>query len=111
MEILTLDTFSLQVADLITPFLALLIVIITGIFVKDLAIDLANGVAFKLFSPFKEGDEVILDDKRATIIRIGLTVTVFGYNDDAKGYIWRYVPNDKIGNLRLGKIISKANKI
>lgn len=111
METLTLDTFSLQMADLVTPFLALLIVIITGIFVKDLAIDLANGVAFRIFGPFKEGDEVILDGKRATVIRIGLTVTVFGYNDDAKGYIWRYVPNDKIGNLKLGKIISKTDKL
>lgn len=111
METLTLEAFSLQMSDLITPIIGLLLVIITGIFVKDLAIDLANGVAFRIFGPFKEGDEVILDAKRATVIRIGLTVTVFGYNDDEKGYIWRYVPNDKIGNLRLGKIISSSKKI
>ncbi len=107
METLTLEAFSMQISDLITPFLGLLIAIITGIFVKDLAIDLANGIAFRFFGPFKEGDEVILEGEKATIIKVGMTVTVFGCNDIEKGYIWRYVPNDKIGTLKLGKIINK----
>ena len=32
-------------------------------------------------------------------------MTVFGVYDDEKHYIWRFVPNERIGGLKLGKVI------
>jgi hypothetical protein len=55
---------------------------------------------------FNEGDKVILDGKDALIVKIGMRDTVFGVFSD-KGYTWRYVPNVKIPNLKLEKIIHK----
>jgi secreted PhoX family phosphatase len=40
-----------------------------------------------------------------------MTVTVFGCDDPDKGYIWRYVPNDRIGYLKLGKIVSSSKNM
>ena len=55
---------------------------------------------------FNESDHVILDGKPAVIVKVGITETVFGVYSDA-GYVWRYVPNTKIENLKLEKIINK----
>ena len=52
-----------------------------------------------------KGDKVILDGKDALIVKIGMRDTVFGVYSD-KGYTWRYVPNVKIPNLKLEKIIN-----
>ena len=54
---------------------------------------------------FTEGDKVLLDGKDAIIVKIGIRDTVFGVYSD-KGYTWRYVPNIKIPNLKLEKIIN-----
>jgi hypothetical protein len=54
---------------------------------------------------FNEGDKVILDGHDAIIVKIGLRDTVFGVYTD-RGYTWRYVPNVKIPNLKLEKIIN-----
>lgn len=99
---------SLQFADLIAPALGVMIVVIFGLLLKDIASDIANGLSFKFFGPFKEGDKVVLDGHSAVVVKIGMTVTVFGCNDSENGkYLWRYVPNDRIGTLSLSKIIGE----
>ena len=110
-EALDVSAFSLQVGELITPFVTMMAVVIVGLLIKDIASDVANGISFKYFGPFKEGDKVMLDGHRAVIVKIGLTTSVFGCDDPDRGYIWRYVPNDRIGMLKLGKIISSNKKI
>jgi hypothetical protein len=110
-EVLDISKFSLQVGDLITPFVTMMAVVIVGLLIKDIAGDIANGLSFKYFGPFKEGDKVMLDGHKAVIVKIGLTTSVFGCDDPDRGYIWRYVPNDRIGMLKLGKIISSNKRI
>jgi len=105
-----IENLSLQLTDLVTPFLTMMIGITIALWIKDLASDIAKGISFKYFGPFKEGDKVILDGHKAVIVKIGLTISVFGCDDDEKGYIWRYVPNDRIGMLSLGKVISTKHR-
>jgi len=107
---MTPEQLSLQLGELVTPFVVMMVVIIVGLVIKDIAGDIANGLSFKYFGPFKEGDKCVLDGHKAIIVKIGMTVTVFGCNDPEKGYIWRYVPNDRIGYLKLGKIVSTDTK-
>ena len=38
-------------------------------------------------------------------MKIGTSETVFGVYSD-RGYTWRYVPNEKIANLKLEKVIN-----
>ena len=63
------------------------------------------GLKFRMNGAFNEGDKVLLGGKDAIIVKIGLRDTVFGVYSD-KGYTWRYVPNIKIPNLKLEKIIN-----
>ena len=108
---MTPEDLGLQVSELITPFLSMMAIIIIGLVIKDIAGDIANGLSFKYFGPFKEGDKCVLDGHKAIIVKIGMTVTVFGCDDPDKGYIWRYVPNDRIGYLKLGKIVSSSKNM
>ena len=53
---------------------------------------------------FNEGDKVLLDGCEATILKIGMRQTVFGIYS-TRGYVWRYVPNERILTLKLEKVI------
>jgi hypothetical protein len=102
---------GLLVSEMVTPFIAMMLGIVVALIIKDMAGDIANGLSFKYFGPFKEGDKCVLDGHKAIIVKIGMTVTVFGCDDPDKGYIWRYVPNDRIGYLKLGKIVSSSKNM
>jgi hypothetical protein len=65
-----------------------------------------QGLKFRFNPAFNEGDEVILDGEQSIIVKIGLRETVFGCYGP-RGYTWRYVANDRIGALKLEKIINK----
>lgn len=98
--------FSQLVGDLTTPFIVMMVGLIIALWIKDLAVKIAKGLSFKMFGPFKEGDEAYIDGHKAIIVKIGLTMTVFGIQVDDK-YLWRFVPNEKINNLKLSKIIKQ----
>ena len=104
-----LSDLSLQMTDVLMPWIAVLISIMIAIWFKDWATKLAKGIAFKLNPQFKEGDKVILDGERALIVKIGMTETVFGITKTGGewdgDYIWRYVPNDRIPFLKLEKVV------
>ena len=104
-----LSDLSLQMTDVLMPWIAVLISIMIAIWFKDWATKLAKGIAFKLNPQFKEGDKVILDGERALIVKIGLTQTVFGIEKDSgqfRGdYVWRYVPNERLSYLKLEKVV------
>ena len=107
---MTPEQFSMQLSEWITPIVGMMLVVIISLLIKDIAGDIAKGISFKYFGPFKEGDKVMLDGHKAVIVKIGLTISVFGCDDPDRGYIWRYIPNDRIGSLKLGKIISSSKK-
>ena len=95
-----------ELSDLVLPWIGILISVVVFLWFKDFATNLAHGLAFKLDPHFQEGDMVYLDDSPATIVKIGVTQTIFGIVN-GRGYIWRFIPNDGIANVKLEKMISK----
>ena len=53
---------------------------------------------------------VLIDGKKAIIVKIGITQTVFGVYSPS-GYTWRYVPNERISWIKLEKIVNPDLKI
>ena len=100
-----LETQTLQLTEFILPWIGILISFIIAVWVKDIATGLAKGFKFQMNKAFNEGDKVLLEGDDAVIIKIGISETVFGVYSD-KGYIWRYVPNERIHTLKLEKIIN-----
>ena len=100
-----LETQTLQLTEFILPWVGILISLIIAVWVKDIATGLAKGLKFQMNKAFNEGDKVLLEGDDAVIIKIGISETVFGVYSD-KGYIWRYVPNERIHTLKLEKIIN-----
>ena len=96
---------SAKITQFILPWVGILLSLIIAIWVKDFATALAKGLKFKMNKSFNEGDKVILDGNEAIIVKIGISETVFGVYSD-RGYTWRYVPNEKIVNLKLERVIN-----
>jgi hypothetical protein len=95
----------MTLATLLVPWIAILISLITALWLKDFAQNLMVGMKFRFNNAFNEGDKVLLDGNDALIVKIGIRDTVFGVYSD-KGYTWRYVPNVRIPTLKLEKIIN-----
>ena len=100
----TLASLTGDLTELLLPWVAILISIVVAILFKDFATSLSKGIAFQMDKAFNEGDKVLLDGAEATILKIGMRQTVFGVYSD-RGYVWRYVPNERILNLKLEKVI------
>ena len=100
-----LDAQTAQITNFILPWIGILISLIVAIWIKDFATSLAKGFKFRMNKAFNEGDKVLLEGRDAVIIKIGISETVFGVYSE-KGYIWRYVPNERIVMLKLEKIIN-----
>ena len=100
-----LETQTAQLTEFILPWVGILISLIIAVWVKDIATGLAKGLKFQMNKAFNEGDKVLLEGNEAVIIKIGMYETVFGVYSE-KGYIWRYVPNERIVMLKLEKIIN-----
>ena len=100
------DSMGLSVAEMLVPWIAILVSISAAFWFKDFATNLMQGMKFRFNPAFNEGDSVIIDGSDAVIVKIGLRETVFGCYSD-KGYTWRYVPNDRIPAMKLEKIINK----
>ena len=100
-----METQTAQLTEFILPWVGILISLIIAVWVKDIATGLAKGLKFQMNKAFNEGDKVLLEGDDAVIIKIGISETVFGVYSD-KGYIWRYVPNERIHTLKLEKIFN-----
>ena len=100
-----IDGEALKLTELFVPWIAILLSIMIAFWLKDFAQNFLVGLKFRMNRAFNEGDKVLLDGKDAIIVKIGIRDTVFGVYSD-KGYTWRYVPNIKIPNLKLEKIIN-----
>ena len=103
-------TETMKLAHLLWPWLLILFSLVVTFWVKDLAVKIARGLSFKMNKAFNEGDEVLIDGKKAIIVKIGITQTVFGIYTTS-GYTWRYVPNERIAWIKLEKIINPDLKI
>jgi small-conductance mechanosensitive channel len=99
-----LASLSGELTELLLPWVAVLISIVVAILFKDFATSLSKGIAFQMDKAFNEGDKVLLDGYEATILKIGMRQTVFGIYSK-RGYVWRYVPNERILTLKLEKVI------
>ena len=99
-----LDEQTMQITDFLLPWIGILISLIIAIWVKDMATGMAKGLKFKMNKAFNAGDHVILDGADAIIVSIGMSETVFGIYSE-KGYLWRFVPNERIAMLKLEKVI------
>ena len=100
-----IDGEAMKLTEILVPWIAVLFSIMIAFWLKDFAQNFMIGLKFRMNSAFNEGDKVILDGNDALIVKIGMRDTVFGVYSD-KGYTWRYVPNVKIPNLKLEKIIN-----
>jgi hypothetical protein len=99
-----LTELSMSVSDMILPWIAVLISIVVTIWFKDIATNIAKGLAFKRKPGFEPGDKVYIDGEEALIISIGIQETVFEMQRDGKT-VWRYVPNTRTEYIKLEKII------
>ena len=100
-----IDGEAMKLTELLVPWIAILFSIMIAFWLKDFAQNFMIGLKFRMNTAFNEGDKVILDGHDAIIVKIGLRDTVFGVYT-YRGYTWRYVPNVKIPNLKLEKIIN-----
>jgi len=100
------DTLGIALADMIGPWIAILISISVAFWFKDFTTNLIQGMKFKMNSSFNEGDAVVLNDENAIIVKIGWGESVFGVYSK-KGYTWRFVQNDRLHLLKLEKIVNK----
>ena len=76
--------------------------------IKDFLAKLAAGISFYASPTWSVGDECLLEGKRAIISSIGLRTTVFQIRQNGE-VRWRFVPNDKIVELTLEKVVDMHN--
>ena len=100
-----LNNISIEFTELILPWVAVMISIVFFLWFKDFATGIAKGMKFKIDPHFQEGDEVWLENEPAVILKIGMTQTIFGIIN-GRGYIWRFVDNESIFEMKLEKMIS-----
>ena len=109
MEIPTANAAAMEITEFLLPYIGMVMIVIIGFMIKDFATKLSKGIAFSMNKQFQEGDKVLIEGERALIVKIGITQSVFGIsksNGEFDGdYVWRYVPNEKIENLKIEKII------
>ena len=100
-----ISNISLEFSELILPYIGIMISIVLFLWFKDFAIGISKGLKFKIDPHFQEGDEVWLEDEPAVILKIGMTQTIFGIVN-GRGYIWRFIDNETIFEMKLEKIVS-----
>lgn len=101
-----LSELSMNLTDMLLPWIAILVSVIITIWFKDFATNFAKGLAFKRKPGFNPGDRVYLDGEKALIISIGIQETVFELERDDIT-VWRYVPNTRTEYIKLEKIIEE----
>ena len=92
---------SAGVITWITALLSLTVALV----VKDFLTTFVAGFFFYMNRDFSEGHHVYIDGEEAIIIKVGLRNTIFEIKN-GRGETWRYVPNDKIKNLKLERVIT-----
>ena len=95
---------TIEISDFYIEFIGYALSVLVMLWIKDTIGSFLEGMKFRNNKHFKEGDKVILDGQHAMIVKIGWSQSVFGIYGEA-GYTWRFIPNKKIENLKLEKIV------
>lgn len=103
---MNISELSMNLTDMLLPWIAVLVSIVITIWFKDFASNVAKGLSFKRKPGFEPGDSVYLDGEKAVIISIGIQETVFELQRDGIT-VWRYVPNTRTDYIKLEKIIKE----
>jgi hypothetical protein len=103
-ELSDINTMSIELVELITPMLVIMLALILTLMVRDFATNFINGIKFRMHSSFQEGDKCILDGDKAIILKIGFYETVLQI-DNGRGVVWRFLPNERIKFHKLEKVI------
>ena len=103
MDIPSISSASVEITELLLPYIGMVMIVIIGFMIKDFATKFSKGLAFSMNKQFQEGDHVLIDGEKALIVKIGITQTVFGVptagGEYDGAYVWRFGPHEKISNL------------
>ena len=108
-ELTDINSMSIELVELITPMLVIMLALILTLMVRDFATNFMNGSKFRMHSSFNEGDTCLLDGERGIIVKIGFYETIIQIHN-GRGTVWRYLPNDRIKFYKLEKIIKDIEK-
>lgn len=98
------DIIPTAFSDFYIEFIGYALSLLIMLWIKDAIAAFMEGMKFRSNKHFKEGDKVLLEGQQAMIISIGWRQSVFGVYGET-GYTWRFIPNKKIENLKLEKIV------
>ena len=104
--VMTVTELSTHLTVLFLPVMAVVMTVLFGMALKDMAAAIAKGMAFRFAGTFKEGDVVFLDGERAIIVKIGILQSTFGITKPDGTYCWRYINNTRMDYLKLEKILN-----
>jgi len=104
--VMTVTQLSEHLTVLFLPVIAVVMTVLFGMALRDMAAAIAKGMAFRYSGVFKEGDIVFLDGERAIVVKLGIMQSVFGITKEDGTYCWRYINNTKVDNLKLEKILN-----
>jgi hypothetical protein len=96
----------ISLSDTQLVWVGFVLTLIAGLAIRDWATSLVKGLRFNFDKSFNQGDTVYIDGSRATIMSIGIQKTVFAIVDE-RGLVLRHVPNTKIENLKLERVVSE----
>jgi hypothetical protein len=85
----------LNFSQIAMPWITIIFGFIVFFALKDMGTKIAKSISFKVTPAFMPGDQVVLDNEPAIIVKIGLLSTVFGVYKPNGTYCWRYVSNER----------------
>lgn len=94
-----------QLSTILVEYMPVFLGLIGSLIAKDFATSMAAGISFKYNPQFNEGDNVLIDNEPATILKIGFRHTVFSVRKDSGHRTWRYVKNERIQWIKLEKVM------
>lgn len=93
------------IAELIAPYITMLIGLIISLSIKDIITNFIKGIGFKLNPLFKPGDTIFVDGEYSVVVKVGIRYSVFGSTKDNGDYVWRSVLNERVAHLKIEKIV------
>lgn len=109
-ELTQINKLSLDLAVLATPLIGISIAMIVGFALKDLITNALFGVKFICAEHWAAGQEVILENRKARIIKVGFYETVFQLECPDGSVLWRYVPNNQLMSLNIARVIKEPRR-
>ena len=104
MELTELNKISFEIAELATPLIGISIAMLFGFALKDLITNTIYGVKFICAEHWAAGQEVILEGKKARIIKVGFYENVFQVECPNGAVLWRYISNTNLANIDIARV-------